>query len=231
MLRLTNKYKLYLYLFFFVFLSSVFNFKFLESYQKKFLLKNIYINGLSYNEKKNIEIELKNFLNTNIFEINKDKVLAKLSKFNYLEKIYVSKIIPTSINISLSKTSIMGKTIINGKSFYIGKNGKFINFSQLPLINNIATVFGEFQIDEYLKLVNTLETHNLNIENIKKYYYYKNKRWDLQFSNNLTLMLPSKNIDKSIIIYKTLLKNDKLLNIKILDLRINNQIIITKKNE
>ena len=231
MLRLTNKYKLYLYLFFFVFLTSVFNFKFLESYQKKFLLKNIYINGLSYNEKKNIEIELKNFLNTNIFEINKDKVLAKLSKFNYLEKIYVSKIIPTSINISLSKTAIMGKTIINGKSFYIGKNGKFINFSQLPLINNIATVFGEFQIDEYLELVNILETHNLNIDDIKKYYYYKNKRWDLQFSNNLTLMLPSKNIDTSIIIYKTLLKNDKLLNIKILDLRINNQIIITKKNE
>jgi len=231
MLQSINKYKLYLYLFFFVSLSSIFNFKFLENYQEKFLLKKIYINGLSYNEKKKVEIELKKFLNTNIFELSEDKVLAKLNKLNYLESIYVNKIIPTSINISLSKTSILGKTLINGERFYIGKNGKFINFSQISEINNIATVFGEFQIDEYLKLVYTLEKHSLNINDIKKYYYYKNKRWDLQFSNNLTLMLPSKNIDKSIIIYKTLLKNDKLKNIKILDLRITNQIIITKNNE
>jgi hypothetical protein len=44
----TSKYKLYLYLFFLIFLSSIFNFKFLENYQDKFSLKTININGVYY---------------------------------------------------------------------------------------------------------------------------------------------------------------------------------------
>ena len=47
-----NKKKLYLYLFFFIFLSSIFNFKILENYKDYFSIKKININGLSYNEKK-----------------------------------------------------------------------------------------------------------------------------------------------------------------------------------
>ena len=54
-----NKYRLYLYLFFFIFLSSIFNLQFLEIYKNKFLIKQINIIGLPINEKKIIENELK----------------------------------------------------------------------------------------------------------------------------------------------------------------------------
>ena len=47
-----NKYKFFQYILFFIFLSSIFNFKFLENYQNKFSLKTININGLSNEEKK-----------------------------------------------------------------------------------------------------------------------------------------------------------------------------------
>ena len=87
-----NKYKLYLYIFFFIFLTSTFNFNLFEHYQNKFSLKNININGLNYNEKKIVMFELSNFKNKNIFNLNKDDVLEKLSKINFLEKIYVNKI-------------------------------------------------------------------------------------------------------------------------------------------
>ena len=50
--RSTSKYKLYLYIFFLIFLTSIFNFKFLDNYQGKFSLKKININGVSYKEKK-----------------------------------------------------------------------------------------------------------------------------------------------------------------------------------
>ncbi len=63
MLPSISKYKLYLYFFFLIFLSSIFNFKFLENYQDKFSLKTININGVSYKEKKNIEEELNNLKN------------------------------------------------------------------------------------------------------------------------------------------------------------------------
>ena len=226
-----SKYKLYLYLFFLIFLSSIFNFKFLENYYDKFSLKSINISGVSYEEKKNIEKELYNLENINIFKITEDKILEKLTKFNFIESINVKKIIPSSININLSKTSILGKTFINGENFYIGKNGKFINSNQIFEQYKTATVFGEFEINQFLNLYNILKNQKLEIVNIEEYYYFKNRRWDLVFSNGLILKLPSKNIMDSIKIYKQLIDNDDLSNIKIIDLRVINQIIMTNQNE
>jgi Cell division septal protein len=229
--RSTSKYKLYLYLFFLIFLSSIFNFKFLENYQDKFVLKNININGVSFKEKQNIEEELSTLKNINIFKITDNKVLEKLAKFNFIENINVKKIIPSSINVNLSKTSILGKTFINGEEFYIGKNEKFINSNQIYEKFNTPTIFGKFQIKEFINLYNILNNQQLEIDDIEKYYFFKNRRWDLVFSNGLILKLPSKNIINSIKIYKKLLDNYNLANIKIIDLRVNNQIIMTNKNE
>ena len=141
MLTLTNKYKLYLYVFFFVFLSSIFNLQFLENYQDKFRIKKININGLSINEKQKIENELVNLKNRNIFKLNKEKILENLNKFNYLENIYVNKVMPSSIILDISKTSILGKTSRNGELFYIGKNRKLINSNQISELNHISSVF------------------------------------------------------------------------------------------
>ena len=231
MLPSINKYKLYLYLFFLIFLSSIFNFKFLENYQDMFILKNININGVSYKEKKYIEEELYKLKNTNIFKITENKVLDILTKFNFIDSIYVNKVIPSSININISKTDILAKTFINGEVFYIGKNGKFINPNQIFEQYKTATVFGEFEIKEFLNLYNILNNQKLEIGNIEQYYYFKNRRWDLVFSNKLVLKLPSKNKSDSIKIYKQLLNNDNLTNIKIVDLRVINQIIMTNINE
>ena len=227
----TSKYKLYLYFFFFIFLSSIFNFQFFDNFQNKFSLKKININGLPYNEKKNIQIELNKLKNQNIFSLKKDKVLEKLINFNFLETINVKKVIPSSININISKTPILGKTIIKGKKFYIGKNGNFINSKLLSEQNNLPSVFGDFQIDEYINLIKKLKKYEIDIGKIKRYYYFKNKRWDLLFSNNLTLMLPSEKDEESIKIYKKLLDNNDLMNIKIVDLRVSNQIILTNNND
>ena len=231
MLQSISKYKLYLYLLFLIFLSSIFNFKFLENYQDKFKLKSIIIDGVSYKEKKYIEEELNKLKNRSIFGIKKNNVLEILTKFNFIESIYVKKIIPSSININLSKTSILAKTFINGEEFYIGKNGKYINSNQIFKKYKTATVFGKFEIKEFINLYNILHNHQLEIGNIDQYYYFKNRRWDLVFSDDLVLKLPSKNKSDSIKIFKQLMDNDNLTNIKIVDLRVFNQIIMTYKNE
>ena len=231
MLQSTNKNKLYLYLFFFIFLSSIFNFKFLENYKNIFNLNNIKIYGISDEEKKVVQIELNRFLSTNIFELNKDEVLKQLNNFDYLDQIYVNKIIPSSLSINLSKTTILGQTSKNGENFYIGENGKLINSNQLFQNNKLPIVFGNFSIQEFLKLQDMLKLNHIDLKKIDKYFYFKNKRWDILFSNGLTLMLPSKNIEISIKIYQKLLENNSLIDLKILDLRTNNQIILTKNNE
>ena len=231
MLQSINKHKLYIYFFFFIFLSSIFNFQIIENYKNKFSITKININGLSYNEKKIIETELNNFKNVNIFKLDKGIIFEKLYKFNFLERIYVNKVFPSTININLTKTNILGKTIRNGKNFYIGQNGKFINSEQLLEKNITTNVFGDFNTDEFLKLQKILKNHQVNFKKIENYFYFKNKRWDLLFSNGVTLKLPSKNIEKSLQIYKQLSNNGNLINTKIIDLRVHNQIVLTNKNE
>ena len=80
-------------------------------------------------------------------------------------------------------------------------------------------------------MIKILKKHDIDREDIKAYYYFKNKRWDILFSNNLSLMLPAKKVEESIKIYKKLLDNNNLINIKIIDLRVSNQIILTNNNE
>ena len=227
----TSKYKLYLYIFFFIFLTSIFNFQFLESYQTRFMLKKINIYGLHDNEKKMLEIELSNLKNINIFKLTEEKILNVLNKYNFLENIYISKIIPSTIDINLSKTLILGKTLRDGKILYLGKNGKFISSDQVFQENEIPLVFGNFEINEFLNLHTILNKHELEINNIKEYYYFQNKRWDLLFSNGQTLMLPSKSIENKIKLYKKLTSEEDLANIRIIDLRVKNQIILTQNNE
>ncbi len=226
-----SKHKLYLYFFFFIFLSSIFNFQSLEKYKNIFKLNDINIYGLSNSESNKIQQELKNFKNENIFKLEKNQILETLDKFNFLENIYVNKKIPSSLNINLKKTIILGKTFINSKIFYIGKNGKFIDSEHLNEEKKIPMVFGEFKIIQFIKLLNTLNTNEIEINHINEYYYFKNKRWNLKFSNGVTLMLPSKNFENSLNIYRKLLKNNNLINTKIIDLRVPGQVIITNNNE
>ncbi len=231
MLPSTSKYKLYLYISFFIFLSSMFNFKFLDSFKDKFSLKEITLSGIPKKEEKILKNELNNLRNINIFKLNKNKVLETINKFNFLENIYVSKIIPSTIHIDLSKTSILGKTLIDGEIFFIGKNGKFINSKQISENNKIPMVFGDFKIQEFLKIYNILNSNHLEINQIDKYYYFKNRRWDILFNNGTTLKLPSKKFEDSVKIYKQLIDDDNFKNIKIIDLRVTDQIILTNKNE
>ncbi len=231
MLQLTNKYKLYLYLVFFIFLSSIFNLKILKNFEEKFILKKIEINGLTDNEKKLVKNELDFLININIFKLSKSKILQKLNKFKFLDEVYVYRVMPSSISLNFYKTAIQGKTVKNGETFYIGKNKKLINSSQVFETITTPVVFGDFKINEYLKLQNILKDNQFNLSDIDKYYYYKNKRWDLSFTDGITLMLPSKEISKSIKIFKNLIDNDEFKNIKNVDLRVPNQIILTHYNE
>ena len=226
-----SKYKLYFYLILLIFLSSTFNFQLLENYRNKFNLKTINIEGLTFEEKKMLEVELDNFRKVNIFKLNEDIILQQLSRFNFIENVYITKIIPSSINIKLSKTSILGKTIRNGNIYFIGKNGQFINPNQLIDTEVSANVFGDFDIQEFLSLHKILNNNKIEVNKIDTYYYFKNKRWDLIFSNGLILKLPSNNTENSIQIFKKLLENKKLENTKIIDLRLNNQIILTYKKD
>ena len=71
-----------------------------------------------------------------------------------------------------------------------------------------------------------LDDNNIKRSLITKYYFHKNKRWDLFLDNNILIKLPNTNIDKAIKNYKSLEKLKKVRSNSIIDLRIENRIVI-----
>jgi len=229
--RSINKKKIYFYLFILLFLSTTFNFSFVENIRKSKLLNKIDIEGLNKKEQEILKNELSMFLNKNIFLLDESEILKKLDAFKFFDKVYIQKILPSTINVLVKKTRILGITYIDGKKYFVGKNGKLIPSSQIDNIYELPTIFGNFSVSEFLILQNIFKKNQIDINKIKKYFYHKNKRWDLEDVNGITIMLPSKKIVNSLKIYNSLIENNKIEKLRIIDLRIPNQIVLTHEEK
>ena len=65
------------------------------------------------------------------------------------------------------------------------------------------------------------------MNNFSKIYSYKSNRWDLLFKNDLLVKLPFDELDESIKILKEIINSNKIENVKIIDLRIKDKVILS----
>ena len=224
MLQSISKYKLYFYIISFLFISTMINYNVLNDFKKFFLISNIKIKT-NFNEiDKKILTQINYLFDKNIFFIKKNYVLENLTDLNFLENIEIKKNYPSTILIKATKTNIIGMTYLKQKKYYVGLNGRFIYSENLSVKKKVPLIFGIFQISEYIELLSILKKQNINAESISKFYFHKNKRWDLYFKDNTIIKLPNTKIEKAIENYKSLKKDIKPNTI--IDLRIANRIII-----
>ena len=224
-----NKKKIYFYLFTFIFLNTIFNFKQMSNISNIFKLKNISINGLEIKEENSLRNDLELFKNQNIFFIKNNQVYSILNNSKQIETFKIKKIFPSELNIDIKKTSYVGKTFKNGREYLIGNNKKFIEQKKINIHPNVPFVFGNFSIEEFLILQNNLKDNNFNLKEIKSYYYFKSSRWDLNKEDNITIKLPFSNYDQSLKQYKILEDEGKIYKNSIVDLRVPKKIIISYK--
>ena len=62
-----------------------------------------------------------------------------------------------------------------------------------------------------------------------KIYYFPNNRWDIKTKNNILIKLPEKNYLSALNFANNIFYNKNFENMKIIDLRISNQLIITNE--
>ena len=99
--------------------------------------------------------------------------------------------------------------------------------TQATLLNNkLPYVFGELSIKHFFELKQILEYSNFPLENIKKFYFFPSKRWDIELNNNIVLKLPKDNLKKAINNAINFIDLEKQDIEKIIDLRVKNQIIV-----
>ena len=224
-----NKKRIYFYLIILLFSSTSFNFTSVSRFKDLNLIKSIDIRGLAHKEEYYLRDKLNIFKDYNIYFIEKEKIENVLNIFNFLDNFTIHKVFPSKLVVYTNKTKFLGMSILNGKKYYIGSNGKLTLASQVTEEKNLPIVFGKFSVTDFLNLQKILKNEDIDVNNINKYFYYKSKRWDLVDSKGLILMLPYNDIGASLKIYKNLIQSKIASSVKIVDLRIANNVILTNE--
>ncbi len=193
---------------------------------KKFDLPKINmvdIEGIVFNN--NEFLKITNLIKfNNLLFIQKSQIKEILNSNNLIEEYEVFKRYPSSLEIKIKKTNFLASTNINGKNYLVGSNGKFINTKNYS--KNLPFIFGNFETEEFIEFRNIILQTDFEYNNIKNFYYFPSGRWDIEMISGILIKLPITEIKKSLNLSIELLNNIEFSNIKILDIRQKNQIVI-----
>ena len=189
-------------------------------------IKSINVDGFENEDTIIITEKISDLKLDNIFFLDSKKIKKILDSNPLVDKYDVFKNYPSSIKIYIVKTKFLAKINIDGNTFIIGSNGKlsdnYLGSDELPFI------FGKPNVDEFLEFKKIFDKSKFEYEQVKNLYYFPSKRWDIEFKNSKILKLPEKSVDISLDYLFEFLNDKKFSNIKIVDARIKNQIILNE---
>jgi cell division septal protein FtsQ len=217
----TNR-KIIIYLFLFAILASVNNFKYINL--QLFKIDLINISGLNDTENSNLYEKITNYKKKNIFFIDNLEISKSINSNNLVEKFWVFKEYPSTININLIRTNFLGIVKINNIDYLIGSNGKLIKKRNDQVID-LPFIFGSVDANDFLILKEILDKSNFDASKIENFYYFKSNRWDIKTKKGLVIRLPSEINVNLLNTVNQIIEDENFKNIKTLDFRQTNQII------
>ena len=217
--------KITIYLLLFCFLVSINNISLMNiSFPK---IDKIEIIGFNFDEKKKIENIINDANFKNIFFLDKQYLKKKIDSINIIEHFEIFKNYPSTLKIFIKETKILAQTKKNGSNYFIGSNGKLIlnDFSS----SSLPFVFGDLNVEEFLKFKNEVDKSNFDFKKIIKLYYFKSKRWDIETSEGYLIKLSRNDVKKDLNLFVRLSNEDKFKNELVIDFRQKDQIILNGK--
>ncbi len=187
-------------------------------------IKSIQISGLNQNQNTNLLESIKELNLKNIFFLNGVEISKIISSNNLVENYEIFKKYPYALDIKIERTDFLAKINNNGKIFLIGTNGKLSDVKFLD--KELPFIFGKPRIDEFIKFTNIIEQSKLSLNQVKNLYFFPSKRWDLELKNNVILKLSKDHTKLSLDRAFEILNDNNFNDIKIVDARIKNQIIL-----
>ena len=214
--------KILIYFFLFILFGSINNISFNSLKYKG--IENINVKGLKDYDNENLSQLIENLNLENIYLLNKKEIIDLVSSNSLVEKYDIYKRYPSSLDVNIKKTKFLARINNNDKTFLIGSNGKLSDNNFLN--NELPFIFGKPKIDDFLNFKEIIDQSNFSYNEIKNLYFFSSNRWDLELKNNILIRLPE-NLDKETLQFiLDFLNNNKFKDIKIVDARVENQIII-----
>ena len=181
--------KIFIYFFLLFLFGSINNISFPNS--KLLNLNKIIVSGLDDKNNRDTMKKLKSLKLNNIFFLNEDEIKKKIENNPLIESYKILKIYPDTIDVKLKKTKFLGKINQDGRILFLGSNGKL---SEKVLENQkLPFIFGKPKIQEFLDFKKVLDESKFSYDEVKNFYFFPSKRWDVELKNNIILKLPRYN--------------------------------------
>ncbi len=187
-------------------------------------IKDIKISGLNVDENVNLLQNIQGLNLKNLFFLNGNEISKIISSNSLVENFEIFKKYPNTLDIKIEKTNFLAKINRNGKILIVGSNGKLSNTKYLE--KELPFIFGKPEIKEFIKFTNLIEQSNFSFKEIKNFYFFPSKRWDLELENNIILKLSKDHTKLSLDQAFEVLNDNNFNDVNIIDARIKNQIII-----
>ena len=187
-------------------------------------VKDINVDGLEETENSILLQKIHNLNLDNIFFVNREDIQNQLDSNSLVEKYNIFKIYPDSLDIKIEKTKFLARTNNNGKIYFVGSNGKLSKNNLSNII--LPFIFGKPKIKEFLHFKKIIDESKFSYNEIKNFYFFSSKRWDLELKNNIIIKLSSNYPKDSLQLAFEFLHNSDLTDIKVIDARVKNQIIL-----
>ena len=194
---------------------------------KIFEIRNIDISGLTNLENSEIKKKIKNLNLKNILLLRRFELSQIIDSNPIVQNYEVVKIYPSSIDIKIIKTKLLAKLNKDGKTLFLGSNGKLseYNFSK----KNLPFIFGNPNSDDFLNLKKKIDESKFSYEQFENFYFFPSGRWDLELKNNILIKLPENKINDSLNYAFDFMKNNNNDDFRVIDLRVKNQIILNDR--
>ena len=189
-------------------------------------LNQIIITGLDEKNNNDLVNRLDYIRLNNLFFLEKTKIIEIINTNPLIEKYSVFINYPSTLNIKIEKTKFLAKVNKDGKSFFLGSNGKLMESFQIK--NDLPSIYGDFNNENFFNLKKIIDESDINYEQIKNLFFFKTGRWDIETHEGLLIKLPKNRVEKSIKLLIDFLDQNKEKKLNLVDLRQYNQIVINE---
>ena len=152
------------------------------------------------------------------------RIESKLNEIEFIDSFKIKKIFPNKLKISIFEKKPIAILQNKKQKKYFTSKGDIINYSYYKEFENLPLVFGNKK--SFSIFLKNLKIVNFPLNEVKIFYLFESKRWDVVTKNNQTIKLPIKNYNYSLKNFLEIKDKQNFEKYKIFDYRINNQLIL-----
>lgn len=205
-------------------LFSSYNLKFNKHISPFLPIEKISIENNEIIEKNKIKRKLSFLKEKNIFFLNKEDIEKKLGEIEFIDSYQIKKVYPNEIKIKIFEKKPIAIIQNMKERKYFTSKGDLIEFIDLKRFKDLPLVFGDKK--NFSIFYKNLKIINFPINDIKTFYLFESKRWDLLTDKDQLIKLPKNNYDQSLTNFMKLKDQNNFTKYKIFDYRVKNQLIL-----